>query len=29
MGLAGRAKVDREFNRQIVVEKYIKEISKI
>lgn len=29
MGLAGRAKVEREFNRSIVVDKYLKEIYKI
>jgi len=29
MGLAGRAKVEKEFDRQIVVEKYMKEISEI
>ena len=28
MGLAGRAKVEREFDRQIVVEKYIEEMVK-
>lgn len=28
MGLAGRAKVEREFDRQIVVEKYLKELEK-
>ena len=27
MGLAGRAKVEKEFNRQIVVEKYMKELQ--
>lgn len=27
MGLAGRAKVEREFNREIVVEKYLRELS--
>ena len=27
MGLAGRAKVEREFDRQIVVEKYLKELQ--
>lgn len=27
MGLAGRAKVEKEFDRQIVVEKYVKELS--
>ena len=26
MGLAGRAKVEREFDRKIVVEKYLKEL---
>ena len=29
MGLAGRAKVEREFDRQIVVQKYMDEIQKI
>ena len=29
MGIAGRAKVEREFDRQIVVEKYIEELNKI
>ena len=29
MGLAGRAKIEREFDRQIVVRKYIEEIQKI
>jgi len=29
MGLAGRAKVEREFDRQIVVEKYIEEVKKV
>lgn len=29
MGLAGRAKVEREFNRQIVVEAYIQQINNI
>lgn len=29
MGLAGRAKVEREFNRQIVVDKYLKEIESL
>lgn len=28
MGLAGRAKVEREFNREIVVQKYIDEVKK-
>ena len=28
MGLAGRAKVEKEFSRQIVVEKYLEEIKK-
>ena len=28
MGLAGRAKVEKEFNRQIVVDKYMEEIEK-
>lgn len=28
MGLAGRAKVEKEFDRQIVVEKYMKEVEK-
>ena len=27
MGLAGRAKVEREFSRQIVVDKYLEEIG--
>ena len=27
MGLAGRKKVEREFSRQIVVDKYMKEIK--
>lgn len=27
MGLAGRAKVEKEFNRQIVVDKYMKEVE--
>ena len=27
MGLAGRAKVEKEFDRQIVVEKYMKELQ--
>lgn len=26
MGVAGRVKVEREFDRQIVVEKYVKEL---
>lgn len=26
MGLAGRAKVEREFDRQIVIDKYLKEL---
>lgn len=29
MGLAGRRKVEREFDRQIVIEKYMKEVKKI
>lgn len=29
MGLAGRAKVEKEFDRQIVVDKYLEEIDKI
>lgn len=29
MGLAGRSKVEREFNRQIVVEKYLAEVRKV
>lgn len=29
MGLAGRAKVEKEFNRQIVIDKYLQEIEKI
>ncbi len=29
MGLAGRAKVEKEFDRQIVVEKYIKELINV
>ncbi len=29
MGLAGRAKMEREFDRQIVVEKYLEELSRI
>lgn len=29
MGLAGRAKVEREFDRQIVVEKYLEELQRI
>lgn len=29
MGLAGRAKVEREFDRQIVVEKYVQEVGKV
>ena len=29
MGLAGRAKVERQFNRQIVVQKYLEEISRV
>lgn len=29
MGLAGRNKVEREFNRQIVIQKYLSEISQI
>lgn len=29
MGLAGRAKVEREFDRQVVVEKYMDEVEKV
>ena len=29
MGLAGRSKVEKEFNRQIVIEKYIEEINHV
>lgn len=29
MGLAGRAKVEKEFDRQIVVEKYLNEVNKL
>ena len=29
MGLAGRAKVEREFDRKIVVEAYLKETEKV
>ena len=29
MGLAGRAKVEREFDRQIVVQKYMEELRKL
>lgn len=29
MGLAGRRKVEREFNRQIVIDKYFKELGKL
>ena len=29
MGLAGRAKVEKEFDRQIVVEKYMNEVEKV
>lgn len=29
MGLAGRAKVEKEFNRQIVIEKYLGELKKV
>lgn len=29
MGLAGRAKIEREFDREIVVEKYLDEIGKV
>ena len=29
MGLAGRAKVEKEFDRQIVVEKYMEEVAKV
>ena len=28
MGLAGRAKVEREFNREIVIQKYLQEIER-
>lgn len=27
MGLAGRAKVEREFDRQIVIDKYLSEVN--
>ena len=29
MGLAGREKVEKEFNRQIVIEKYLQEIARV
>ena len=29
MGLAGRAKVEREFDRRIVVDKYMAEINEV
>ncbi|MUZ89755.1 hypothetical protein GLN30_25095 [Shigella flexneri] len=29
MGLVGRKKVEEEFNRQIVVEKYMNEVNEI
>lgn len=29
MGLAGRAKVEKEFNRQIVIDKYLRELKKV
>jgi galacturonosyltransferase len=29
MGIAGRAKVEREFDRQIVIDSYMEEINKI
>ena len=29
MGLAGRAKVEKEFDRQIVVRKYVEELQKV
>ncbi len=29
MGLAGRAKVEREFDRQIVIKKYLAEIESV
>jgi glycosyltransferase involved in cell wall biosynthesis len=29
MGIAGRAKVEREFDRQIVVDSYMEEINKL
>ena len=29
MGLAGRVKVEKEFNRQIVIEKYLQEIARV
>ena len=28
MGIAGRRKVEKEFNREIVIEKYMKELKK-
>ena len=29
MGLAGRRKVEKEFNREIVIEKYLKELKEV
>ena len=29
MGLAGRAKVEREFDRQIVIQKYLDEVERV
>ena len=29
MGLAGRAKVEREFDRKIVIKKYLDEVKKV
>lgn len=29
MGLAGRAKIEKEFNRAIVIQKYINEVEKV
>ena len=29
MGLAGRAKVEKNFNRQIVIDKYLAEMKKL
>ena len=29
MGLAGREKVEKEFNREIVVQKYIRELKEV
>jgi galacturonosyltransferase len=29
MGLAGRAKVEKEFDRQIVVDSYLNEINRL